>query len=204
MITKEDNGKEIAVPEGEIFEVRLEHAGGTGYLWQIVEPDETHLRVLESTEIPLKEGRIVGGPLLKTWKIKAVKAGHTDLKILLYRPWEGTGKAADSLRSRFGSNKLIEYFGHRSLSSLLPAPCSRSFILHYSTHSPIHLPPTCMENGMLVSSGLSKGDRNLFHSQIIMRAAIEKRGVFDSGKLSEIISVFFLLFHFCSIICSKE
>jgi predicted secreted protein len=97
VVTKEDNGKEFTVPEGAIFKVRLEHAAGTGYMWQIVEPDETHLRVLESTEIPLKEGRIVGGPLLKTWKIKAVKVGQTDLKILLYRPWEGTEKAADSL-----------------------------------------------------------------------------------------------------------
>jgi predicted secreted protein len=67
-------------------------------MWQIVEPDETHLRVLESAEIPLKQGRIVGGPLLATWKIKAVKVGQTDLKILLYRPREGTEKAADSLQ----------------------------------------------------------------------------------------------------------
>lgn len=97
VVTKEDNGKEIAIFAGAIFEVRLEHSAGTGYMWQIAEPDETHLRVLESTEIPLREGRIVGGPLLKTWKIKAVKVGQTDLKILLYRPWEGTEKAADSL-----------------------------------------------------------------------------------------------------------
>ncbi|MGD0398662.1 MAG: protease inhibitor I42 family protein [Syntrophobacteraceae bacterium] len=97
VITKEDNGKEIVVPEGAIFEVRLEHSGGTGYLWEIVEPDETHLRVLESTEVPLKDTRILGGPLLKTWKIKAVKVGQADLKILLYRPWEGTEKAVDSL-----------------------------------------------------------------------------------------------------------
>jgi predicted secreted protein len=98
VITKEDNGKDIAVPKGAIFEVRLEHSGGTGYLWEIVEPDETHLRVLDSTEIPLKEGRILGGPLLKTWKIKAVKVGQADLKVLLYRPWEGTEKAVDSLQ----------------------------------------------------------------------------------------------------------
>ncbi len=96
VITQQDNGKEIAVPEGAVFEVHLQQAGGTGYLWQIVEPDETHLKVLDSAETPLKEGRIVGGPLLKTWKIKAVKAGHTHLKMLLYRPWEGTQKTADS------------------------------------------------------------------------------------------------------------
>jgi predicted secreted protein len=96
VITKEDNGKEITIPQGDIFEVRLQQHGGTGYLWQIVDPDETHLKVLESTEAPLKQEGIMGGPLLRTWKIKAAKAGQTNLKILLYRPWEGTGKAAES------------------------------------------------------------------------------------------------------------
>ena len=98
VITKEDNGKQIVVPEGEIFEIHLEHAGGTGYGWEIVEPDETHLKVLHSTEVPLRDERILGGPLLKTWKIKAVKVGQADLKILLYRPWEGPEKAVDSLQ----------------------------------------------------------------------------------------------------------
>lgn len=100
VITKEDNGKEITVPEGRFFEVRLEQAGATGYLWQMVDFDKTHLKVLESAVIPLKEGRIVGAPLLMTWKIKAVKTGRADLKILLYRPWEGTQKAADAFAVR--------------------------------------------------------------------------------------------------------
>ncbi len=98
VITKENNGQEIVVPRGAVFEVRLEHSGGTGYLWEIVEPDQTHLKVLESTEIPLRDERVLGGPLLKTWKIKAVKVGQADLKVLLYRPWEGTEKAVDSLQ----------------------------------------------------------------------------------------------------------
>ena len=98
VITKDDDGKEIIVPEGAIVEARLEQHGGTGYLWQIVGLDETHLKVLESTETPLKEGKIVGGPLLKTWQIQAVKAGQTELRIVLYRPWEGPEKAAQSFR----------------------------------------------------------------------------------------------------------
>ncbi len=101
VITKDDNGKEITMPEGEIFEVRLQQHGATGYLWQIVDLDETHLKVLESTETPIKQQEgIVGGPLVKTWKIKAVKAGQANLKILLYRPWEGPGKAAESFEVR--------------------------------------------------------------------------------------------------------
>ncbi len=95
-IDKEDDGKQIAVSEDAVFEVRLEQPIWMGYLWQIVELDKKHLKVLESPQIPLKQGWIVGGPLLKTWKIKAVKAGKTDLKILLFRPWEGTEKAVGS------------------------------------------------------------------------------------------------------------
>ncbi len=98
VITKADDGKEITVPEGAILEVRLKQSGGTGYSWEIVDPDETHLKVLQSTDTPLKQGLIVGGPLLKTWQIKAVKRGQTQLKILLYRTWEGTEKAVDRLQ----------------------------------------------------------------------------------------------------------
>jgi predicted secreted protein len=98
VITRNDNGKEIDVSQGETVEVRLEQHGATGYLWQIVDLDQSHLKVLESTDTPLKGGEIVGGPLLKTWKIQAVKAGQTDLKILLYRPWEGPAKAAESFQ----------------------------------------------------------------------------------------------------------
>ncbi len=95
VITKADNGKEITVPEGSIFEVRLEQSGGTGYLWKIVDPDQEHLKVLESADTPLSQKPNMGGPLRKTWQIKAVKVGQTELTILLYRPWEGIGKAAD-------------------------------------------------------------------------------------------------------------
>ncbi len=100
VITKADDGKEITVAKGAIVEVRLEQSGGTGYLWEIVDPDETHLKVLGSTDTPLKQGKIVGGPLLKTWKIQAVESGQAELKIFLYRSWEGIEKAADRFQVR--------------------------------------------------------------------------------------------------------
>jgi predicted secreted protein len=98
VITQADNGKEITVSEGEVFEVRLERAGGTGYSWEMVDPDKTHLQVLATTQTPLKKGPILGGPLLTTWQVKAVKAGNSEIKILLYRPWEGPEKAAESFQ----------------------------------------------------------------------------------------------------------
>ena len=95
VITQADNGKEITVAEGEVFEVRLERSGGTGYSWEMADPDKTHLKVLATTDTPLKKGPILGGPLLTTWQVKAVKAGSTELRIALYRPWEGIEKAAE-------------------------------------------------------------------------------------------------------------
>jgi predicted secreted protein len=100
VLTKDNNGNEITLSPADIFEVRLKQPGATGYLWQVVDLDQAHLLVLETKETPLKEGRIVGAPLLKIWKIKALKAGQTDLKILLYRPWEGTARAAESFEVR--------------------------------------------------------------------------------------------------------
>ena len=98
LITKADDGKEITVPEGAVIGVQLEQSGGTGYTWEIVDPDQTHLSVLESNDIPLKKPPVVGGPMLKTWQIKAVKKGQTQLKILLYRSWEGVEKAVDKFQ----------------------------------------------------------------------------------------------------------
>ncbi len=97
VVRKADNGKEITVSAGEVFEIRLERSGGTGYSWEIINPDKTYLKVLSSTDTPLKDG-LLGGPMLKKWRIKAVKAGNTELKILLYRSWEGIEKAADSFQ----------------------------------------------------------------------------------------------------------
>jgi predicted secreted protein len=98
LITKADDGKEITVAKGAIIEVKLEQSAGTGYLWEIVDPDTTHLKVLQTANIPLAQGKISGGPLLRTWKIKAVESGQTNLKVFLYRSWEGVDKAADKLQ----------------------------------------------------------------------------------------------------------
>jgi predicted secreted protein len=100
IVTADDNGKEITVDKGTVFEVRLQQHSGTGYLWQIAGLDENHLKVLQSAETPLSQAPIVGGPLLITWKIEALKAGETDLNMLLYRSWEGPGKAAERFQVR--------------------------------------------------------------------------------------------------------
>lgn len=101
VVTKADNGKQITVDKGATIRVQLQQSSGTGYLWQLVNLDETHLKVLgPAAHIALKQGRIGGGPMLRSWDIEAVSRGQTELNALLYRSWEGTKSAVEKVHVR--------------------------------------------------------------------------------------------------------
>ncbi len=100
VVTKSDEGKQISVPLGAIIEVRLKQAGATGYQWKVLDLDTGRLEMLESGTRPLAKPPLLGGPVLATWRLKAVGRGQTELKILLYRPWEGPEKAAEKFQVR--------------------------------------------------------------------------------------------------------
>jgi predicted secreted protein len=48
------------------------------------------------TPEPPEKSDLVGGPVKKTWLIKAREKGKTELRFLHFRPWEGKEKAVDS------------------------------------------------------------------------------------------------------------
>ena len=100
IVTKDDNGKEISIPQGGIVEIRQEYPAGTGYSWEITDMDKSLLELLDVTTKPIKEGPVAGGPILKTWRIKAVGKGETELKMYYYRVWEGLEKAPDKFLLR--------------------------------------------------------------------------------------------------------
>jgi predicted secreted protein len=95
VVTKDDNGKEITVLEGGIVEITMQYPAGTGYSWEITEIDKSRLEVLDTGTKPVQEGPTMGGPILKTWRIKAIGKGTTKLRMYYYRVWEGLEKAAD-------------------------------------------------------------------------------------------------------------
>jgi predicted secreted protein len=96
-LDKNDNGRKIRIAAGETFRVELEHAGATGYSWEIRDLDTQYLEVLETEtrENPLAEG-VTGAPVTRTWVLKAKKAKTIELKILLNRPWEKNQAPADT------------------------------------------------------------------------------------------------------------
>lgn len=100
VVNKGDSGKAVSVPKGGILEVRLQETAGTGYSWEIIDLDRAHLELLGVTTKPLKKGPIAGGPVLKTWRLRALKPGRTELKLYYYRVWEGLDKAAEKFAVR--------------------------------------------------------------------------------------------------------
>ena len=95
-VGSEKNGGQISIPEGSVLEVKLQQPGATGYSWEVVNLDQSRLQLVDSSSNPVKSGPVLGGPLLKKWHFKAVGKGQTELRISLYRPWEGVDKAADN------------------------------------------------------------------------------------------------------------
>ena len=96
-VTKEQAGREIALKVGDILLIELPGKAGTGYSWSAEETFAPYLRLLDQTTRQLREGR-PGGPVMQVWRFKAAQPGTCEIKMALYRPWEGVGKAVDHFR----------------------------------------------------------------------------------------------------------
>jgi predicted secreted protein len=97
IVNKAFNGREIKVRAGAMIQVELQQLGAAGYAWEIQGLDAEHFKVQSvKTEDRKDSGDIVGAPILKTWRIGAIKAGKSKLRFLHYRPWEGEESAVDT------------------------------------------------------------------------------------------------------------
>jgi predicted secreted protein len=92
-LQEKDNGKEVRVQAGAMISLSLPEQGGTGYLWEFDRLDEQLFELVKTETRSLAEKNRVGGPVLKTWRLKTQKAGESQLALDYLRPWEGKAKA---------------------------------------------------------------------------------------------------------------
>jgi predicted secreted protein len=97
ILQKQDNGKELRLKAGQVFEIQLEAMGGTGYWWYVQPPDARHVELLGEKTQAQTEGRL-GGLVLGIWAFQAKGAGTTEIKMNYYRTWEGVKKAIEKFR----------------------------------------------------------------------------------------------------------
>jgi len=91
-VTREQDGREVALKVGSILRIELPGRSGTGYTWLPEVTGAPYLKLMDQTTRQIKEGR-PGGPVMQVWSFKAVRPGATEIKMVYYRPWEGVEKA---------------------------------------------------------------------------------------------------------------
>ena len=95
-LSKQDNGKEITVKVGDIIRLELERFGSTGYEWHLDKSFKAKIELTREETKGISGKGLVGTPVLRSWKLRAVKKGETNLTLHLYRDWEGLEKAVES------------------------------------------------------------------------------------------------------------
>lgn len=99
-LSKRDNGKEITIEIGDVLQIELERSGGTGYEWYLDQSYKKYFELTrEDTETRQNRG-LVGTPVMKKWKLRAIERGETDICLFLYREWEGKDRAVETFRIR--------------------------------------------------------------------------------------------------------
>ena len=97
VVEKFFNGGEIKARSGSMIRVELEQAGAAGYTWEIQDLDKKHFEVVsEKTSEPPEKPAFAGGPVKKTWLIRAKKKGKSEFRCMYFRSWEGKENAADA------------------------------------------------------------------------------------------------------------
>ncbi len=93
-VTQQDNGKEISLKTGDEFKIELKELGSAGYSWHVDNLDKEHLELVSKETMVISEGK-VGAPVMAVWLFIAKKKGGTEIKMDLYRVWEGKEKATE-------------------------------------------------------------------------------------------------------------
>jgi len=91
------NGKKIELKVGDEIQIELKAMGSAGYAWYFDQLDRDIFELTgEEKKVTAEETKdTVGTPVISVWKLKAVKAGKTIIRMSQYRIWEGKDKAVN-------------------------------------------------------------------------------------------------------------
>lgn len=101
ILTERDDGQAIQLRVGERITLELPETAGTGYRWALEEPVPAALEVREEPFRP--SSSMPGSRGTATWTLLALVPGDVDLRLKLWRSWEGDA----SIRQRFGATLHI-------------------------------------------------------------------------------------------------
>jgi predicted secreted protein len=97
IVNKKFHNREIKVRVGSTIQLELEELATAGYAWTIQNLDTAHFEVLKvQTKSTPSKGDLAGASIVKTWQIRPIKQGQSELKLLHHRVWEDEKAASDA------------------------------------------------------------------------------------------------------------
>jgi len=93
-LTRADGGSSVQMKVGDVVAVRLAENPSTGFVWSTDSTGGDALQLVDSEYLPAADGR-VGGPGERSLSFRAVAAGNVELRLKLWREWEGDKSIVD-------------------------------------------------------------------------------------------------------------
>jgi inhibitor of cysteine peptidase len=90
-LTAADNGRTVAVEQGQVLVISLASNPTTGYLWEVQEVDGAILRQEGEAEYVASDSGqtpLAGAGGTETFRFRAEGSGETQLTLVYRRPWE--------------------------------------------------------------------------------------------------------------------
>jgi inhibitor of cysteine peptidase len=97
IVTAQDNGKEVDLPQGGTLVVRLEANPSTGYSWT-VKGDPSPLKLVKSSYRKNNSNRAAGAPGTQELRLAATSSGIVSLDLEYRRLWEYNAAPARTFR----------------------------------------------------------------------------------------------------------
>jgi inhibitor of cysteine peptidase len=98
-LTQQDNGRTVSLPVGQTATLSLPENATTGYRWAIDSIDSAIIAV--GGEQPRYPSGPPGSGGHVEWTLTAKAPGSTDLRLKLWRSWEGDASIAERFSVRF-------------------------------------------------------------------------------------------------------
>ena len=99
LFTIEDEGKDFLVARDKTFRIELVSNPTTGFDWHLADLDENVFKMVNSGFTPSTTGRM-GAPGVSWFELMPIKEGVGEVRVLYYRPWEGSDKPEKTFEVR--------------------------------------------------------------------------------------------------------
>jgi inhibitor of cysteine peptidase len=102
VLNESNAGQTITLPLGDVVSVRLAENPTTGSTWTAPQFDETCLTLDDDRYVANAEDTVGGGGV-REFAFRAVRAGQTQVRTMLKRPWEDDARA----QSAYGVTVIV-------------------------------------------------------------------------------------------------